>query len=108
MENTITVNSERIKTDRKEIKLELVINESTTPIADNLIYQLPEIKPACSTETIAVSRDFKYKIAKRVGLIVALLKQIFNWLNGFGSNEIDVQRMESRNDQQLGIRKWNL
>ncbi len=36
MKNTIMANSERIKTDRKEIKLELVINESITPIANNL------------------------------------------------------------------------
>jgi hypothetical protein len=108
MKNTITANSERIKTDRKEIKLELVINESITPIANNLTSQLPQIKAARSTETLPVSSDFKNKIAKRVGFIVALFKQIFNWLNGIGSNEIDVQRMESRNDQQLGIRKWNL
>ena len=108
MKNTITANSERIKTDRKEIKLELVINESITPIANNLTSQLPQIKAARSTETLPVSSDLKNKIAKRVGFIVALFKQIFNWLNGIGSNEIDVQRMESRNDQQLGIRKWNL
>ena len=108
MKNTIAANSERIKTDRKEIKLELVINESTTPIADNLISQLPEIKPAASTETLPVFLHIIYKISKRVGLIVTLFKHIFKWLNGLGSNEIDVQRMESRNDQQLGIRKWNL
>jgi hypothetical protein len=108
MKNTIAANSERIKTERQGIELELVIGEPITPIADNLTSQLSQIIPACDTETLPVSSDFKNKIAKQVGFIFALFKQIFNWLNGIGSNEIDVQRMENRNDQQLGIRKWNL
>ncbi len=78
MKNTIAANSERIKTERQEIELELVIDEPITPIADNLISQLPEIKPAASTETPPVFLHIIYKISKRVGLIVTLFIHIFS------------------------------
>lgn len=40
--------------------------------------------------------------------IIAVFSRLLKWLNGVGSNEIDLRRLERRNDSQLGIRRWSL
>jgi len=40
--------------------------------------------------------------------MIAVFGRLLKRINGIGSNQIDLRRMERRNDWQLGMRKWNL
>ena len=53
------------------------------------------------------SRNLKYQLYKFAVLVATFIGKILSWLNGFGNGEIDVRRMETGRNENLGIRTLN-
>jgi hypothetical protein len=102
MKNTIVVEK---RNGKQNNDLEWI--SKATIITDNGVgSDSSNLKQIDNAKDLTQSSDNNKK-SKRSSLVV-FFSTIFNWLNGSNSSEIDVNRMERRNDQQLGIRKWNL
>ena len=108
MNNTTIVHDGRRKIGRQEKNLEMVASESTPSATSETAFVLSDTGKTFQTETKAKSYGANNGFAKCISLLVTFSGRIASWLNGFGSSEIDVHRMESRHNEQLGLRKWNL
>ena len=108
MKNTTMVNNRRGKIDQQENNLEIVVSESTPSATDEMDFILSDSEKTVKAETKSKSYGVNNGFSKCISLLVAFFGRILSWLNGSGSSEIDVHRMESRSNQQLGLRKWNL
>jgi len=65
-------------------------------------YHENNLETATSESTISVL------LFRSLGLLIGIFGRVLNWLNGTGSSQIDIHRIKTRNDQYLGLRKWNL
>lgn len=102
MKNTIVVE----KRNGKQKNDSEWISKATIITVNGVGSDSSNLKQIDNTKDLTQSSDNNKKL-KRSSL-VAFFSTVFNWLNGSNSSEINVYRMERRNDQQLGIRKWNL
>lgn len=85
-----------------------VVSESTTSVIDGTTLNLSDVELTDIAEVTPASPGIRYLISKRFVVLVNFFCRVLSWLNGSGSSEIDVHRMETHNDQHLGLRKWNL
>lgn len=108
MSNTTIVNDGREKIGQQEKNLEMVASESMPSATDETDFILSDTEKTIQTETKSKSYVVNNGFSKCINLLVAFFGRILSWLNGSGSSEIDVHRMESRSNEQLGLRKWNL
>jgi hypothetical protein len=105
MSNTTIVNNRRRKIGQQKNNLEMVASESATSETD---FILSDTEKKSQTETELKSYGVISGFSKRVSLLATFFGRIPSWLNGFGGSEIDAHRMESRHNEQPGLRKWNL
>ena len=82
--------------------------DSTIIIADDESTTQVRIWVADKEKISTTSPDTKHIFTKLFAIIIGSISSLLNWLNGSGSTDIDEQRMKTRCDQQLGLRKWNL
>lgn len=108
MSNTTTVNSGRQKIRHQKDNIKRTALELTHSSTIETDFILSHTEKTFQAETKSKSYGADNGLAKWASLLATFFGRITNWLNSFGSNEIDVQRMESRHSQQPGFRKWNL
>ena len=108
MSNTTIVKNGKRKIGQQEKNLEMVALESTPSATNETDFVLPDIEKTFQTETKSKSYGVNDGFSKFISLLVIFFGRILSWLNGFGGSEIDEHRMESRRNEQLGLRKWNL
>ena len=108
MSNTTTVNNGRRTIGQQRRNLETVALESTPLATNETDFILSATEKTFQTETKSKSYGVSNRYSKYVSLLVTFFSRILSWLNGFGGSRIDVHRMESRSNEQLGLRKWNL
>jgi len=108
MSNTTIVNNGRPKIGQQKKNLEMVGSESTRSVTNETDFILSDTEKTFQTETKSKSYGVNNGFSKCVSLLVTFFSRILSWLNGSGGSEIDVHRMESRRNEQLGLRKWNL
>ena len=108
MSNTTIVNNGRRKIGQQEKNLEMAALESTPSATNETALILSDTEKTFQTETKSKFYVVNNGFARCSSLIVTFSNRILSWLNGFGGSEIDVRRMESRHNEQLGPRKWNL
>ena len=108
MKNSTVINKIRRETGQQEKNLEMVVSESTTSAIDETDFILSDTEKTIQAETKSKSYGVNNGFSKCISLLVTFFGRILSWLNGFGSSEIDVHRMETRSNEQMGLRKWNL
>jgi hypothetical protein len=108
MNNTAIVHNGRRKIGGQEKNLEMVALESTHSATNETAFILSDTEKTFQTETKSESYAVNNGFARCISLLVTFSSRVLSWLNGFGGSEIDVHRMESRRDEQPGLRKWNL
>lgn len=108
MSNTTIVNNGKGKIGQQEKNLGMVALESTPSATNEKDFILSNTEKTFQTETKSKSYSVNNGFSKCISLLVIFFGRILSWLNGFGGSEIDVHRMESRRNEQLGLRKWNL
>jgi len=108
MSNTTIVNNGRRKIGQQKKNLEMVGSESTPSATNEKDFILSDTEKAFQTETKSKSYGVNNGFFKYISLPVTFFSRIFSWLNGFGGSEIDAHQMESRRNEQVGLRKWNL
>ena len=108
MSNTTIVNNGRGKIGQQEKNLEMVASGSTPSAIDETDFILSDTEKTIQAETKSKSYGVNNGFSKCISLLVTFFGRILSRLNGFGGSEIDVHRMESRRNEQLGLRKWNL
>ena len=108
MSNTTIVNNGRRKIGQQEKNLEMVALESTPSATNETALILSDTEKTFQTETKSKSYGVNNGFSKSISLLVTFFGRIPSWLNDFGGSEIDVHRMESRHNEQPGLRKWNL
>lgn len=109
MSKTTIVNNRRREIGYQKKNLKMVALESTPSATSETAFILSDTGNTFPTETKSKSYGVNNnRLSKWAGLIVTFFGRILSWLNGFGGSAIDVQRMESRRNEQLGFRKWNL
>ena len=108
MSNTTIVNNGRRKIGQQKRNLEMVASGSTPLASNETDFILPDIEKTFQAETRTKSYGVNNGFCKSISLLVTFFGRILSWLNDFGGSKIDVHRMESRHNEQLGLRKWNL
>ena len=108
MSNTTIVKNGKGKIGQRERNLEMVASESTLSASNEADFILSDTEKTLQTETRSKSYGINNGFSKCISLLVTFSRRILSCLNGFGGSEIDVHRMESRRNEQLGLRKWNL
>ena len=108
MSNRTIVDNGRATIGQQERNLEMVASESTLPASNEADFILSDTEKTFQIETRSKSYGVNNGFSKCISLLVIFSRRILSYLNGFGGSEIDVHRMESRRNEQLGLRKWNL
>jgi prephenate dehydratase len=108
MSNTTIVKNGSAKIGQQEKDLEMVASEATLSATNETYFILSDTERPFQTETESKSYDASNGFSKCISLLVTFGGRILSFLNGFGGSEIDVHRIESRRNEQLGLRKWNL
>jgi hypothetical protein len=108
MSNTTIVNNGRPKIGQQKRNLEMVASGSTPLASNETDFILSDTEKTFQTETKSKSYGVSNGFSKYISLLVTFFGRVLSWLHGSGGSEIDVHRMESRRNEQLGLRKWNL
>ena len=108
MSNTTIVKNGRAKIGQQERNLEMVASESTPSATNETDFILSDTEKTFQTQTKSKPYGVNNGFSECISLLVTFFGRILSWLNGSGGSEIDVHRMESRRNEQLGLRKWNL
>jgi len=108
MSKTTIVKNGSAKIGQQEKNLEMAASESTLSATNETDFILSDTGKTFQTETRLKSYGASNGFSKCISLLVTFFGRILGWLNGFGGSEIDVHRIESRRNEQLGLRKWNL
>ena len=94
--------------DYQENNLETATSESTISVLDGSASILSDVESTAQIQNTQISTIGSHRLFRSLGLLIGILGRVLNRLNGIGSSEIDVHRMESRRNEELGLRKWNL
>jgi len=94
--------------DYQENNLETATAESTTSVFDGSAFILSDVESTAQIENTQISPIASHRLFQSLGLLISIFGRVLNWLNGTGSSQIDIHRIKTRNDQHLGLRKWNL
>jgi len=94
--------------DYQENNLETATSESTISVLDGSASILSDVESTAQIQNTQISTIGSHRLFRSLGLLIGIFGRVLNRLNGIGSSEIDVHRMESRRNEELGLRKWNL
>ena len=94
--------------DYHENNLQTATSESTISVFDGPAFILSDVESTAQIENTQISPIASHRLFRPLGLLIGIFGRVLNWLNGTGSSQIDIHRIETRNDQHLGLRKWNL
>ena len=108
MSKTTIVNNRRREIGYQKKNLKMVALKSTPLATNETAFILSDTGKTFQTATKSRPYGVNNRFAGCISLLVTFYGRILSWLNGFGGSEIDVHRMESRRNEQLGLRKWNL